>query len=212
MHKYVCQHWISWFPALPSYEPFVSRMNRIATVFPGLISCLLDDLDSNQTPISIVLRDYMLIITCSHKRKAKVALEMIDKGYCSTKGLHYFGVKLHLMTKHRENALPLPEYIGITPASTHDLTALRPIYNRNIIADKAYADQKLNQKLQNEHNSQIIALIKTKKGVPIALKEFDLAFNDLYSTAVSTIRQPVESFFMRTASLVTTGNQYPDSF
>ena len=199
MHRYISQHWTSWFPTLPSYETFVSRLNRISTVFPSLITCLLEDLDKSETAIPIVLTDSMPIITCSHKRKAKVALEMTAKGYCSTKGLHYFGVKLHLVAKRRENALPVPEYIGITPASTHDLTALRPIldtiYNRNIIADKAYIDEKLNQKLKNEHNSQIITPIKDKKGMSIILRQFDQAFNDLCSTTVSSIRQPIESFF-----------------
>lgn len=199
MHKYILDHWISWFPNLPSYETFVSRLNRISCIFPCLVSCLLDNLDKIETAIPIVLTDSMPIITCSHKRKAKVALEMTDKGYCSTKNLHYFGVKLHLVAKSRENTLPLPEYIGITQASTHDLTALRPILlniqDRNIIADKAYADEKLNQKLINEHKSQIITPIKDKKGMSMALKQFDQAFNDLFSTVVSSIRQPIESFF-----------------
>lgn len=92
---------------------------------------------------------------------------MIDKGYCSTKNLHYFGIKLHLVAKRKENTLPLPEYIGVTQASTHDLTALKPILlhiqNRNIVADRAYVDEKLNQNLMNEHNSQLITPIKNKK-------------------------------------------------
>lgn len=184
---------------MPSYETFVTRLNRISSIFPSLVGCLLDNLDKIAPETPIVLTDSMPIITCSHKRKAKIALEMTDKGYCSTKGLHYYGVKLHLVAKRRENSLLLPEYIGITPASTHDLTALRPILlniqDRNIIADKAYSDEKLNRKLKNEHNSQIITPIKDKKGVPTVLKQFDQAFNDLFSAAVSSIRQPVESFF-----------------
>lgn len=199
IHRYILEHWIDWFPTLPSYETFVNRLNRISSIFPSLVGCLLDDLDKIETKIPIVLTDSMPIITCSHKRKAKVALEMTDKGYCSTKSLHYFGVKLHLIAKSRENTLPLPEYIGITPASTHDLTAIRPILqdiqNRYIIADKAYVDEKLNQKLKNEHNTQIITPIKDKKGMPRVLKQFDQAYNDLFSTAVSSIRQPIESFF-----------------
>ena len=60
---------------------------------------------------------------------------------------------------------------------------------------KHIIDEKLNQTLENEHNSQIITSIKDKKGTPMVLKQFDQAFNDLFSTAVSSIRQPVESFF-----------------
>ena len=199
MHKYILEHWYSWFPKLPVYETFVSRLNRIVELFPALVACLIEDIDRHGMDVPILLTDSMPIITCSHKRQAKVALDMVDKGYCSTKKLHYFGVKLHTMAKHRHKTLPLPEYIGITPASTHDLTALRPILeniqNRNIVADKAYADQQLNQKLMDEHHSQIITPIKEKKGMPLIIKQFDQAFNDLFSKAVSTIRQPIESFF-----------------
>lgn len=199
MHKYILEHWYSWFPKLPVYETFVSRLNRITELFPMLVACLIEDLDRLGSEVPIVLTDSMPIITCSHKRQAKVALDIVDKGYCSTKNLHYFGVKLHAIAKRRNKTLPLPEYIGITPASTHDLTALRPILetiqNRNIVADKAYADQKLNQKLMDEHHSQIITPMKDKKGTPLITKQFDQAFNDLFSSAVSIIRQPIESFF-----------------
>lgn len=199
MHKYILNHWHSWFPALPSYETFVNRLNRISFVFPGLVASLIESLDTVVSDLPIILTDSMPIITCSAKRKAKIARDIVDKGFCATKNLHYFGVKLHLVAKSRENTLPMPEYIGITPASTHDLTALRPILatiqNRVIIADKAYSDEKLNQKLQNQHNSQIITPIKEKRGTPLNLKQLDQAFNDLFSTAVSSIRQPVESFF-----------------
>jgi Transposase DDE domain len=199
MHKYILNHWVDWFPHLPTYETFVSRINRISVVFPTLVASLLEDLDVIVSDLPIVLTDSMPIVTCSAKRKAKVALEMVDKGFCSTKQLHYFGVKLHLVAKKRENTLPLPEYIGITPASMHDLTAIRPILetikNRNIIADKAYFDEKLNQKLQNQHNSQIITPIKGKRNTPQTVQQYNQAFNDLFSTAVSKIRQPIESFF-----------------
>jgi hypothetical protein len=199
MHKYISNHWASWFPNLPAYETFVNRINRISVLFPTLVASLLEDLDVMVSDVAVVLTDSMPIITCSHKRKAKVALEMVDKGFCSTKQLHYFGVKLHVVAKSREKTLPLPEYIGITPASTHDLTALRPVLetinNRNIVGDKAYSDEKLNRKLQNQYNSQIITPIKAKRGTPQVIQQFDQAFNDLFSTAISKIRQPIESFF-----------------
>ena len=41
----------------------------------------------------------MPIITCSGKRKAKVATEITDKGYNSTKKMYYYGLK----------QLPFPE-------------------------------------------------------------------------------------------------------
>lgn len=113
MHRYILSHWQSWFPQLPSYETFINRINRISFVFPGLVSCLIDDLDTIQRAIPIVLTDSMPIITCSVKRKARIACDIVDTGFCATKNLHYFGVKLHLVAKSRENTLPMPEYIGI---------------------------------------------------------------------------------------------------
>ena len=39
----------------------------------------------------------MPVATCKGKnRKEKVAGEVVDKGYCSTKNMYYYGVKLHL--------------------------------------------------------------------------------------------------------------------
>ena len=69
----------------------------------------------------------MPIITCSHKREAKAALGLADKGYCATKKLNYNGVKLHTLGLHRKGKVPFPNKIGITPASVHDITALRPV-------------------------------------------------------------------------------------
>ena len=73
----------------------MSRLKRITELFPMLVACLIEALDRLGSEVAIVLTDSMPIITCSHKRQAKVALDIVDKGYCSTKNLHYFGVKLH---------------------------------------------------------------------------------------------------------------------
>jgi len=43
-----------------------------------------------------------------------VAKKLTDKGYCSTKGLYYYGVKLQALAYRRENKIPFPEEIQIT--------------------------------------------------------------------------------------------------
>lgn len=199
MHTYIHQHWLSYFPNLPAYQTFVNRLNRMADLFPVLVSQLLTDLGVEEGEQAWLLTDSMPIITCSHKRKAKVALAIVNKGFCATKNLHYFGVKLHLLAQSRKNRLPLPEYVGITAASVHDLTALRPVLdcltNRTIIADKAYSDQELHEKLLSFQACELITPVKNIKGMLAVTKQFEQAFNDLFSSAVSRIRQPVESFF-----------------
>ena len=71
--------------------------------------------------ISIV--DSMPIVTCKGKnREGKVATEITSKGYCSTKNMYYYGMKLHMVGQRREGTLPFPEMIALTPASDNDLT------------------------------------------------------------------------------------------
>ncbi len=106
INKYISQHWIDWFPNLHSYETFVNRLNRISVLFPLLVSELIKDLDIDidESTFPIVLTDSMPIIACSNKRKPKVVLDLIDKGHCSTKNLHYNGVKFQLVAKSRSIA------------------------------------------------------------------------------------------------------------
>ena len=102
-------------------------MNRLESVFQTLIDQLLSDTgidDADLIPSQI--GDSMPIITCSHKRSGKVAPELTNKGYCSTKKLHYYGAKLHVLGQRRPGTLPLPTAIALTQAWVHDLKAMRP--------------------------------------------------------------------------------------
>jgi hypothetical protein len=42
-----------------------------------------------------VLVDAFPIILCSRKHKGKIAPEISDKIFCATKGIWYYGVKMH---------------------------------------------------------------------------------------------------------------------
>lgn len=68
----------------------------------------------------------MRIITCARKNKTgKAATEIANKGYCSTKNIYYFGLKLHTLPFCREGATPLPEMIILSSAEENDLTVLK---------------------------------------------------------------------------------------
>lgn len=199
IYHHARKYWLDWFPKLPSYQSFSSRLNRLSDCFAVLIQCLIEDMDHSGVRIDCNLVDSMPIKTCSSKRKGKVALDLTDKGFCATKGFHYYGVKLHLIGQIRIKRIPIPEYIGITPASENDLNAIRPILHgfidRKIFADKAYSDAKLNEELEKNQGTYIFTPVKLVKGQCQLIRDFDQANNDLFSTAVSTIRQPIESFF-----------------
>jgi hypothetical protein len=187
---------------LPAYANFNTRLNNLSSSLIALVSIQLEELqrvDNQGINLDFSLVDSFPIMLCSGKRRGKVAPELSDKSYCATKGLYYFGVKLHAVAFPREKRLPLPEFLSITPASENDLTAIKPILpklgNRAIFADKAYADASLNDILMKELNTYIYTPVKLIKGESEWERQFKKADNDLFSTAVSSIRQPIEGFF-----------------
>lgn len=199
IHNYAEKYLSDWFPDLPSYQAFNSRLNRLAGVFPPLICSLLEGVDKHGIQLDISLIDSMPIKTCSHKRAGKVAPELTDKGFCATKKMHYYGVKLHAIAFRRKKRLPFPEHFGISAASAHDLTPVRYLFekmiNREIYADKAYSDTDLKELLENEFNTCLLTPVKLVKGQSQWTRQFNKAADDLFSTAVSKVRQPIESLF-----------------
>jgi hypothetical protein len=189
----------SWFPALPSYKAFNNRLNRLSEAFKAVAAHSFATFIPSECDLDISLLDSMPIITCSGKRKAKVATEITDKGYCSTKSMYYFGLKLHALAFHNPSRLPFPEQIVITPASENDLNVFRQdwsnIPNRTFFGDKIYNDANFFEDLAINVNSTMLTPVKGVKGQPEVIKQRDKAANDLFSTAVSTVRQPIESLF-----------------
>ncbi len=141
----------------------------------------------------------MPIITCSGKRTSKVATEITDKGFCSTKNMYYYGLKLHALAFWQKGGLPFPESFVITPASENDLNVFKvnwaQIKDRTFWGDKIYHDEPFFNDLALSKNSIMYTPIKGIKGIPDELKQRDRAYNDLFSKAVSTIRQPIEALF-----------------
>lgn len=198
--RYARKHLSSWFPTLPSYQAFNARLNRLADVFPALIEHFLQKAGPEGEKQHLLrVMDSLPVMLCSGKRKAKVARELSDKGYCSTKNLYYYGVKIHLVAIPRPGALPRPDLIGITPASCHDLAALRPMLpklaGKALFGDKIYADRPLNEQLQLKQGAFIYTPVKLVKGQTQQERRRNKAADGLFSTAVSKVRQPVESFF-----------------
>jgi hypothetical protein len=115
---------------------------------------------------------------------------LANSGYCSTKKLYYHGVKIHAIGDYRPGTLPLPRYIGVTPAGMNDGPALEtvaPVLRYRVLAsDKAYEYLTRNSGLP----VTVLTPVKKRKGQA----HLDSA-DRLYSTAVSRLRQSVESLF-----------------
>ena len=113
--------------------------------------------------------------------------------------MHYYGLKLHALCFRRKGRLPFPEYIQISGASVNDLTALKGfahrLYNKILFGDKIYVDKSYWETLSKDNNVQMMTPVKNVKGQSEEERQRNKAHNDLFSTAVSIIRQPIESLF-----------------
>lgn len=188
----------SWFPSLPSYAAFSDRINRLGEAFRLLGAHLFENFIPQDCCPEIKLADSYPIMTCSHKRKPKVATEITDKGYCATKDLHYYGLKLHALTLHRKGTVPFPERLDLTKASVNDIKLFKSIASElsrcTVFADKMYAAQCWEETYEKQRLS-VITPIKDVKGETPEQRQRDKAYKDLFSHAVSVVRQPIESLF-----------------
>jgi hypothetical protein len=195
IHNYALRHLKDWFPTLPSYGAFVQRIDRLQDVFVPLIERLQAQLPTTLKQTANQLMDSMPIILAQRGRRfnAKVAPEIATaNGYCATKKMHYYGVKLHVLADYQKGALPIPRLIGLTPAGMADVNAYEQIASvlneGNLFADKAYQTQD-NPILVNE-GMTLYTPVKKKKG-----QVYLDAADQLLSTAISRVRQPIESLF-----------------
>lgn len=199
IHAFASDYLYSWFPKLTSYAAFNNRLNRLSEVLKQLAASLLIEHKPIECSDNISVLDSLPIITCSGKRTGKVAREITDKGYCSTKSMYYYGLKLHALAFQQPKKLPFPEQLLITPASENDLNVFKSawenIENRTFFGDKIYHNVDYFNNLISSKNSMMLTPVKGIKNQSDWEKQFDKAHNDLFSKAVSSIRQPIEAFF-----------------
>lgn len=199
IHRFTIEYLHDWFPNIGSYAAFNNRINRLSEAFRGLGESLTTKFKPTDCSYNRSLLDSMPIIVCSGKRTSKVVPELVAKTYCSTKILWYYGLKLHALAFQREGTLPFPDQLLITPASENDLKVFKQawsgLYNREFYGDKIYSDKPFFNTLKTQKNSVMLTPVKEIKGQSEREKQFDRASNDLFSHAVSAIRQPIESLF-----------------
>lgn len=200
-HQFAEDYLKDWFPNLPSYQTFNTRLNRMGGVLRALSSEIISTFKPDSADMCNSIVDSMPIITCAGRnRQGKVAREIADKGFCSTKNLYYYGVKIHLLAHRVKGNIPFPEMLSISVASENDSTVFKRDFadyltDKPVFADKIYQDVPFCQDKWQSHRLQMLTPCKAVKGEPLVLKQRFQAFRDLFSSAVSTVRQPIESFF-----------------
>lgn len=198
IYEFVNQYWRLWFPHLPSYQAFSRRLNLLENHFQALLGSLLAHLEESAAaaaaPLDHLIDSMPVILASGSKSKrARVARQIANTGFCATKQMHFHGVRLHLIAKRQSGKLPRPTHLWLERANTHDLTALRTQSeipnNINLFGDKAYASRQFNKLLREARHINLLTPIKKPKGG--ALSQTQKHYNKL----VSKIRQPIESFF-----------------
>jgi len=194
IYDYFVNHWRAWFPNLPSYQAFNRRVNELAPAFELLISQQLTSAGRHVEASADRLIDSLPVMLASGTRasRARVADELADTGFCSTKQTYYHGVKLHMIAARRVRQLPLPERFALSRASQHDLAALRELNPQfascGLFGDKAYADVEMKAILEKS-GTHLVTPYKRRRNEPKTVVP------TLFNRFVSRIRQPVESLF-----------------
>ena len=197
IYEYTKNHLSEWFPKLPSYQTFSNRLNQLAPAFQALAETWLSSIGIDWNEQSEYIIDSCPIILAKGSRSghAKVARELCEKSYNSSRKEWYYGIKLHAVVARRPGRLPLPVSLMASGAAMHDLPAAKQILEDHsslkqgrLYADKAYIDAAWKAALKEDH---AIELLTPRK----KCNEDPLVSGDTFSTFVSSVRQPIECFF-----------------
>jgi hypothetical protein len=193
-YEFIKDYYGDWFPDLPSYQAYNNRICFLSDAFKMLASILLCEVGLDRDH-SDFLNDSIPIVVAGSKRsgRAKTAGELCNKGYCASKDMWYYGVKLHTFAQCNYKKMPTPALMTVSKASEHDLPIakelLSDVVNINFFGDCAFIDKEWQTYMLVEKNVKIFTPIKLKKG------QKKLPFWDgIYSSAISGIKQAIESF------------------
>ena len=212
IYNYTRNHLLEWFPKLPSYQAFSERLNRLAPAFQALAEYWLSVIGVElQGQIEYIVDSCPIILAKGPRSGcARVARELCEKSYNSSRKEWYYGLKLHAVVARKPGHLPIPVSLMASGAAQHDLPAAKQIIQDHaflkpgkLYADKAYIDADWAHSLKQDCALELLTPRKKQNGDV-------LLSGDTFSTFVSSVRQPVECFFnwlnrltdIQTASLV----------
>jgi len=193
IYNFAQEHLLKFCKHLPTYKQFCLRINKLAPVFAELCNLELK-LKRKTSKTHLVDSLPIVVAKGSRSSRAKTADEFCDKGYCPSKKMWYYGVKIHILAEERPHTVPIPRKILITKASEHDLNAGKMMFENagdiEVFADKAYIDDEWGYDLQLQYvNLNTPFKERSKNQVP--LDDGERAWNAM----VASKRQLIESLF-----------------
>jgi len=182
------------FPKLPSYAAFSRRLNDLSPAFEGLAETLVLSEENLHADVINLLDSIPIIVSRTKWRKTPRSAEgFCSEGYCSTKKLHYYGVKLSVLGVSRAGTLPFPKMFGICPANEADITMgkemLAHVYNLLIAGDRGFYSIPWKEELASRGVTLLTPPKRHRNSPPLSEEEL-AEFHRL-----ARIRQPIEAFF-----------------
>ncbi len=177
IYLYVCKHYQLCLCG-SAFTRLISQITQLCGVCAALESgvrcvCALIGTDSARTrgqeSRQVWLIDSFPVALAKQCRRfeACVAKALADSGYCSTKKLYYYGVRVHVIGRRQSGSLPIPGYIGVTGASDHEgkiFDQIRPyLHNNELYGDKAYQRPDAEAVRQAQNLAVLISVKKTTK-------------------------------------------------
>ena len=193
VYNFAKEHLKKYCEHLPSYKQFCLRVNKLAPVFAEICTAELKAKPKTSKTYSV---DSMPVVVAqgSRSERAETAGELCDKGWCASKKMWYYGVKIHILAEERLDYVPVPIEILVTSASEHDLLAGKRLLENaediEVFADKAYIDDDWGYDLQL-HGVELNTPFKERSKNQIPLDDGEYAWNAM----ISSRRQPIESLF-----------------
>jgi len=91
---------LDWFPKLPGYQAFSERLNKLAPAFQDLAEIWLDAIGVDLgEQMEYIVDSYPIILAKgSRSGYAKVASELCEKSYNSSRKEWYYGVNFTLLS------------------------------------------------------------------------------------------------------------------
>jgi hypothetical protein len=193
-YDFIKDYYADWFPDLPSYQAYNNRVCYLSNALKSLAHVLMCGLGLDSSHVDFLMDSMPIVVAASSRSgNAKAAAELCDKGYCASKKMYYYGIKLHTVAQSNYKSMPTPSQMTISKASEHDLNVAKEMLenaaNIRVFCDMAFIDKIWQQRMLAECNVTIITPVKRTKG-----QELVVAADKIYSSAVSGIKQAIESF------------------
>lgn len=173
IYEYTKNHLSEWFPPTAQLSGFSDRLNQLAPAFQALAEYWLSVIGTDLQGQMKYIIDSCPIILAKDPRfgHARVAQELREKSYNSSRKEWYYDIKLHAVVARRPGSLPVPVSLMASGAVQHDLPAAKQITEnraalrpRKLYADKAYIDANWAQSLTKNHALELLTPRKKQKG------------------------------------------------